>query len=191
MFAEHGIIESAQLAAWAAAFLAGVGFLLKRPPPRERLFALWLCLVASLAALREMDAHTLLNPETLGAWGVRYRLDWWLSAGAPIGARMLWFVVGALMAGAVVASTARVASMFDELRRGHEAAWVLFALAGAGIVCGYLLDDILGRGRIVPAVYTQGLEESLELAGAVLYTAGVLRLHHHVHGWRGSVTPAA
>ena len=39
---------------------------------------------ASAFVAREADFHTMLNPQNMGYWGVRYKISWWLSGATPI-----------------------------------------------------------------------------------------------------------
>lgn len=60
-------------------------------------------IITAVAAAREMDAHVLLNPETIGEFGVRYRIDWWLDGDVSFLRKLTWAAIAAL---AVAAATA-------------------------------------------------------------------------------------
>ncbi|TVQ61111.1 MAG: hypothetical protein EA378_09685 [Phycisphaerales bacterium] len=178
MVAESGPVESMQLAAWILSACVALVVLIRRRRPRERLFAGWLGLVSLLAAFREVDGHILLNPETLGAWGVRYRIDWWLSLDAPVLPRLLWAAGGAVILFGLVVPAIKVAPRWCVLTRGLDRAWWLFGASVGALFVGYACDDLIGRGLLVDPVYTKIIEESFELIGAAVFLLGVALMLH-------------
>lgn len=174
MFGERGPIETLQIVAWGVGLVAGLWIALRGGEARNRVFAAWLSLLAALAVLRELDAHTLLNPQTMGDWGVRYRIDWWLSGSTPVLPRVLWLLFGAALITALVAPFLRVAPKFVKLLRARDGAWLLFAAGAAALFGGYACDDLLGRGQFVDPKYSKAVEEAMELLGATCFAAGVL-----------------
>jgi hypothetical protein len=176
MFAEHGPIELLQLAAWSAALAAGIAGIRRRGPIRERLFAMWLCALALGAILRELDAHTLLNPAGPGGFGIRYRIDWWLNPETPPLPRLLGLGAGVSIAAMLIVPFVWVAPKFVKLLAVRDAAWVFLALAALSIIGGYACDDLLGRGRFTAPEHTKAIEELLELAGAIAFAAGAWAL---------------
>lgn len=173
LIAENGPVETAQMVLWICSSLLASGVFLFRKRPRERFFAGWLALVSALAAFREADGHILLNPEVLGSWGVRYRIDWWLSLDAPVLPRLLWAVLAVLIVVGLVLPIAKASPRAVELLKGRDRAWWLFAIAAAALFAGYAFDDLLGRGQFVAPIYTQSAEEFSELVGAVLFFVAV------------------
>jgi|GEM_PF-2972009 len=175
---EQGPIENLQFGLWVLAAFIALAVLIRRSRPREKLFAGWLALVSALAAFRELDGHTMLNPETLGAWGVRYRIDWWLSLEAPILPRLVWAAVGVAIVLGLIVPAVKVAPRVIVLTRGRDRAWWLFGASVAALFIGYACDDLIGRGLLMAPVYTKLIEESFELIGAGLFLIGVgLMLH--------------
>lgn len=173
MFSENGVVETLQIVVWGVSALIAAHLAFRRRPLRDRVFGGWLAVVAALAVMRELDAHTMLNPETLGDWGVRYRIDWWLSGSAPVPARVLWVLVGAVVIGAAVAPFVWVRPKFVQLLRARDRAWLLFAAGAASVIGGYACDDLLGRDQFLPSAVTKSIEESLELLGVTLFALGV------------------
>lgn len=174
---EGGPLETLHLLCWCAAsvaafVLAGLGGL----PARERVLRCWLGLLALLAAARELDLHEKLNPERgpLGDWGVRYRLDWWLDPAMPLGAKLVWAVIGVMLAAVLIAPPLWARPRWPRLMlRGHAAYW-LMAMGTGLVVAGYVADDFLGRGQFVSVDTSQLVEELLESAGVGLVLAGVV-----------------
>jgi hypothetical protein len=173
---EGGPVESMQVALWAlAAAIALVGVIVKRGS-RDRWWIGWLGVIAALCAARELDLHILANPQHAGEWGVRYRLDWWMSATAPVGARLLWcgVFVGLALLLAVPPLRAKITpeAAVRALRRGDPGLW-LTAIAFACLGAGWFADDILRPIRVVHTII-QGAEEALELCGAEAYLGAVI-----------------
>lgn len=189
---EGGPIETTQVSVWLlAATIAGLGFIRRffnRRTARQRAVSVGFAALCLLAAARELDAHIWLNPESLrawggdglAAWGVRYRIDWWLgrpdSSGAtpPIAARVLW-AVAAIGAGLLAARF--VPGAIRDIR-GAGARGRVFGLsiiATAAFLClGYLFDDQLGRERVMNKLTSVALEEFAELVGAGCALGGAL-----------------
>ncbi len=173
LIAENGPVETAQMSLWVCSSLLALGVFLYRKRPRERLYAGWLGLVSALAAFREADGHILLNPEVLGSWGVRYRIDWWLSLDAPVLPRVMWAVVGIVIAVGLVAPLVKASPRAFLLIKGRDRAWWLFAIAAAALFVGYACDDLVGRGQFVAPIYSQSAEELSELVGALLFLLAI------------------
>lgn len=170
---EQGPIENVQFGLWVLSACVALAVLIRRSRPREKLFAGWLALVSALAAFREFDGHVLLNPETLGAWGVRYRIDWWLSLDAPILPRLVWVAVGVAIVVGLILPAVKVAPRVIVLTRGRDRAWWLFGASVAAMFVGYACDDLIGRGLFVDPMYTKTVEELFELVAAMIFFAAV------------------
>ncbi|MCC5785396.1 MAG: hypothetical protein JJU33_01695 [Phycisphaerales bacterium] len=173
LIAENGPVETAQMLLWVCSSLLALGVFLYRKRPRERFFAGWLALVSALAAFRETDGHILLNPEVLGSWGVRYRIDWWLSLDAPVLPRVLWAALAVVMAVGLVIPLVKASPKAFLLIKGRDRAWWLFAIAAAALFVGYACDDLVGRGQFVAPIYSQSVEEISELIGALLFLVAI------------------
>jgi hypothetical protein len=170
---ENGPVELLQIAAWAAASLLAMWALVRGGSGREKLFAMWLLLLCTLAVLRENDAHLWVNPRVIGDWGVHFRSRWWLSPEAPILPRLLWVAVGLGTLGALITPIVKVSPRPLLLLRGRDGAWLVLSLAVVALFGGYAFDDLLGRDQFVPKIYTKVLEEGLELVGAVLMAVAI------------------
>ena len=140
---------------------------------RGRAVLTWLGVLSALAFCREFDMHESLNPETLGAWGVRYRSDWWLDPEVSLGLKAAWASSAAVI-GLLVTVPLLIArpSPFGQVFAAHPATLLLgFGVASMG--CGYAMDDLLGRDQFISWTITEGIEESFELMGAALWMLGV------------------
>ena len=96
---EYGPLELIQAGCWwgaaaVAFFSSGFG----RHGLRGRALLGWLGVVSALAFAREFDMHESLNPETLGDWGVRYRVDWWIDASVPLTIKAFWAAITVVLA---------------------------------------------------------------------------------------------
>lgn len=176
MFDENGPVENLQVICWCLSLVLGLVIAFKPTQVRDRVFGAWLALLAGLAILRELDRHVLLNPETLGEWGVRYRIDWWLSAETPVLVRLVWLVAGAALLTSLILPFTYAAPKFVVHLRARDGAWWLLTLAVAALFLGYAFDDLLGRDQFVASSITKAVEESFELLGAGLWTAGLWSL---------------
>lgn len=173
LWGESGLIEIMQVCAWlASAFIAwAVAFTARdaeRPAP---LFALGV--LAILAAAREIDLHIHLNPETLGPYGVRYRIDWLLDGEVPIWLRGGWLAIFALVGCILVLVFRRAGPQFKRMFAARTLTALLLVGTFGFILIGYTLDDLM-RGIFSGQ---RGLfEESVELLAALLYLSAVLNL---------------
>lgn len=168
---EGGPVEQLQILGWGLAVWVGWFGGGRRRSIQARLWLVGMGTVASAALARELDLHIALNPETLGAWGVRYRIDWWLDAGVPALAKLAW---GAFFLVATAALFGPLMGSHVPWSRRFRGGWVvngLLGLAVAGIVLGWATDDIFRdavRG-VKPVALV--VEESVELMGAWAYFA--------------------
>jgi hypothetical protein len=175
LLGENGPVEQSQLLLWvtstAAAVLSAV--LVRRPADRSALvvgagFAL-------LSAAREADAQVLLNPETIGAIGLRYRTDWWFDPGVSLMLKSSWIAAALALLALWVRPVRR--ARFHAVRgalMGSPTVWIVAAAVGLMLV-GFTFDDLLRR-RLDAAV-RQPIEEIAELLAPALYLLGILRLY--------------
>lgn len=171
---EYGPVELLQAAAWwSSAAIALLSAAAGRQGVRGRAVLTWLGVLSALAFCREFDMHVSLNPETLGDWGVRYRSDWWLDPDVSLGLKALWAGAGAtVMLLVTVPLLIARPNPFRQLFVGHTTT-VLLGLGVASMGAGYAMDDLFGRNQFIPWTMTEGIEESFELVGAVLWLVGV------------------
>ncbi|MEO0630570.1 MAG: hypothetical protein AAFY46_07555 [Planctomycetota bacterium] len=171
LFQENGPIEIAQLELWIGAAL--FAFILAIPQRRisDKAALALVGLAAAAAAAREIDAHVLLNPETIGELGVRYRIDWWLDGAVSPLRKLAW--AGIVLIGIAAVAAATIAAHFHPvlaLKRRNRSL-IYFAACAACLAIGFTFDDLL-RG-VVPLTTAQAAEESIEVLAPLFYLAGV------------------
>ncbi|MFG0326893.1 MAG: hypothetical protein ACF8SC_06460 [Phycisphaerales bacterium JB037] len=171
VWAEDGLIEYAQLGLWGVCVLVA-GAVALTTPGRARAAAAWRGVLGAVAGARELDLHIKLNPETLGEWGVRYRLDWWTDMSVPLGVKSMWLAIGLAIGIALVLPIYLARQDPIRLLKARHPASVLFAIAIGGLAMGWAMDDLF-RGWFAeePA---QALEELCELAGVGFYLGSVI-----------------
>jgi hypothetical protein len=171
--AENGPEEVVQAGLWFAAAAVSLSAVLAGGRPwNDRLGVAWLGALALTAGARELDLHTKLNPETLGEWGVRYRMDWWLDFSVPLSVKLLWSAIFLGMGAAIIGPAAVLRPPLGKaLRRGDPVA-VLLAMAGMGVIAGFVADDLL-RG-VFAHHGSQAAEEALELCGVSLFLGAAI-----------------
>ncbi|MEM1071418.1 MAG: hypothetical protein AAGB48_04125 [Planctomycetota bacterium] len=177
LFEEGGAVERAQIGLWICTALIAAAASLRtlRRPDRAAVFLLGV--LATVAAARELDAHIYLNPETLGDYGVRYRIDWWLDGAVNPLLKLAWAAaaLAVLLLLAVPAFMAR-STIWRVLVTRPRAFWLGLA-AALCLATGFAVDDLL-RGRIEIHL-AHAIEESVELIGPAFYLAGLLALYAH------------
>jgi hypothetical protein len=169
---EGGVLEMMSLACWAGALLfTAWTFLRKREAP-ERLASSWMGLIALLAFLRELDLHVALNPEVLGRFGVRYRIDWWLDGSVSLWLKLGWLAVFFPLVLALVyppwALRGRILRLTQE---GDAVVGFLFLAFGMSFL-GFVFDDLLRK--VVSIGIRQVAEESAEAFGAAAFLASAI-----------------
>jgi hypothetical protein len=173
MFSEGGLVETLQFGSWIMVALLAIFAALRHRGRRDASFALWVAVVAGVCALRELDAHIYLNPETMGSWGVRYRIDWWLDRDSPVLPRVAWALTGLVLACLVIVPLLIARPKPFVLLVAQDRA-ALCAVAGAVFLAlGYAADDLIGRGLIVSRDVSKPIEEISELIGVLWIGTGV------------------
>lgn len=174
LFQENGPIEIAQLELWIGAAL--FAFILAIPQRRmsDKAALALVGLAAAAAAAREIDAHVLLNPETIGELGVRYRIDWWLDGAVSPLHKLVW--AGIAFVGIAAIAAATVAAHFHPILavKRRNRSLIYFAACAACLAIGFTFDDLL-RG-VVPLNTAQAAEESIEVLAPLFYLAGANHL---------------
>lgn len=167
---EYGPIETWHITTWICSVIISAIALAKWRDRTTRLMDFWLLMVACAAAARELDLHLLLRPgSALGDFGMRYRIDWWMSAEHPLWLKLAWFMINiALLASFALPPLLVRAPGVRLLRAGDGASWTfVFALVFLGI--GYASDDLVGRGQFIEPLHSRWIEETSEGLGALLF----------------------
>jgi hypothetical protein len=173
LFIESSWVEIWQLLAWLTAASFSWWGVARIESSRDRAMALWLAILSSLCAAREEDRHELLNPEVIGDFGVRFRVDWWLDASVPLLLKLAWLIVAIVLIAGVTLPLLWARPRVLRLIFGRDPAIWLCGVGGGFMMLGYLFDDIIGRGLLVSLNTSQVLEEGSETIGAFLIAAGV------------------
>lgn len=168
---ESGIIETAQLIIWLASGLIALTTALTSRDPQRRAPLLALGVLALVAAAREYDLHIYLNPETLGEYGVRYRIDWILDGSVPFWLKAGWIAIFATIAVILYTLIARAGPQFKQMFATRAPAALMLIGSVAFIVIGYALDDLM-RGMF--SGQRGPFEESAELVAVLLFFGAVL-----------------
>ncbi|MEM1184502.1 MAG: hypothetical protein AAGI53_05820 [Planctomycetota bacterium] len=172
----HGL-EWAQVWLWIGiAFVTLVGALTQQRR-RGVLLSLWLGSLATLAAIRELDLHVVLNPENIHLLGlsadqaVRFRMDWWLSGETSIALRAAWAGVFAVAGSLVVLPFAFARYPWPRrLLRGDRFAWCIVGSIGL-LGAAFAGDDLL-RGLGLTGL----AEELTELLAQIPFLCGAALL---------------
>lgn len=167
---EFGPLEWFHNTMWGVAIVLAAIALAKLRDRTTRLMDFWLLLLATGALARELDLHMLLKPDgALGAFGMRYRIDWWLNAEIPLWLKLAWLIVNiALLAGLALPLLLARAPTLRLLRAGDGASWT-FLIAVGFLGIGYAADDLLGRGQFIEPLQSRWIEETSEGLGAVMF----------------------
>lgn len=168
VFGESGVIEFQQAGLLLLAALVSLVVAGRLNDRQCRNSTLLLGVLAALALGREQDLHVLLNPEYLGEWGLRFRMDWWFNAEVPFSYKAPWIaaigVAAAVMCTLAWRSRGPIDWRFARPR--------LMALTGVMYATGFVCDDLLRN--VVELAITQTIEESAELVGAAALLGATL-----------------
>ncbi len=173
---EGGPLEWLQIVLWLLSCGLGFALFLRARTPLDRMTAFWLTVVGLLAMAREFDAQVLLNPETIGSWGLRYRIDWWLSTDASVLLRLFWLGVFLLLGAALTVPLFHMKIPFVRLVRSGDVASGLFVLSILFLFLGFACDDLLRETTLLAPHKRSFGEETFELAGAGAYLSVVIAL---------------
>ena len=168
LFVEGSWAEMLQQIAWVGGACWAWWRIPRVAPGRDRWMVFWLAVMASLAAAREQDLQKYLNPKRFGEFGVHFKINWWIDGSVPLWLKGAWLLVGAVLLAAMTVPLVRARPRLVLLTLGLDRAVWLFGVGGAQLVLGYAADDLFGRGLVMSTRASQVLEESCELAGALL-----------------------
>jgi hypothetical protein len=173
---ENGPLENMALALWLLSALTAAAAYRRWTGASDRLVAFWLASISCLAMLREADAHILLNPAIIGRFGIHYRIDWLLNPHTGIFLKLVYLILVILIARALFRPPWRLRSDFWRLFRTGDAGIGMLAVAVAGLVLGYSMDDLFRDSPLMTRPVRQFTEEAGEFCGAVAFLSGSLLL---------------
>lgn len=160
---ENGPVEQLQDVGWGLAAMVAWFSSTRLRTRQARLWLIGMGVVAAAALARERDMHILLNPETIGAWGVRYRIDWWTDPAVPLGLKAAWALVAAAGATALFAPLIGSHLPWSRRFRGGLAVNALLAIAMLGVLGGWASDDIFRDAVVAIKAQALAFEETSEL----------------------------
>ncbi|MHB1307206.1 MAG: hypothetical protein ACYDC1_24870 [Limisphaerales bacterium] len=173
---EQGVIERLSLLFWAFSGLVAAWGAARATHREARLLDVWLGSLAALAALREMDAHILMNPRYLGDLGVRFRLDWWTDGSVSVWLKLGWTVLFLGVGLVTVYPPMKLRRwLWLQARQGNPAIGLLVAAVGF-LAMGFVIDDLLRPIRFINLDIKQLVEETSETIGAALYAVATVLL---------------
>jgi hypothetical protein len=168
---EGGMLEGLSVGLWVLACLAAFVLAVRSSHGNHRLLAAWMGVMAGLAALRELDLHVWLNPKHLGALGVRFRLDWWMSGEVNPWLKVGWMAFSLVIGFVVFYPPAKLRRLLWRRFLEGDTIVGLLVFAAAFLGFGYVIDDILRPVRFLSSGTKQLVEETSEMIGAILYCA--------------------
>jgi|GEM_PF-1755418 hypothetical protein len=179
LYRENGILEDASIVFWICSCIVSFAAAIRFPARSSRLISIWTGWISALAAMRELDLHIWLNPKKLGAYGVRYRIDWWLDGNVSFWLKLGWATLFVLAFYLTFNAPLKLrASLFKLLRRG-DAFLGAFAAAIVFLMFGFVIDDILRPVQVIPLGTKQLFEETSEMIGAILFLFAILLHWRH------------
>jgi hypothetical protein len=171
---EGGVLELLSLFCWGGAVLLAIVAILPKRAQTDRLMAGWTGLLALIAFVRELDLHVALNPEVLGSFGVRYRIDWWLDGDVSLWLKLGWTLFFLGLGVALIYPPWALRGEFIRRVRQGDAMVGLFLLAVTLSLFGFVFDDLLRNTKFSPLAVRQTAEESCEVLGAAAFLASAL-----------------
>ncbi len=176
LYVENGPLENMAMGLWLLSAFAAAAAYRRWTGRMDRIMTFWIALISCLAALRDADAHILLNPAVIGRFGIHYRIDWLLDPNTSILLKLAYGGLVILILGAVFGPLYMLRSRFWRLTRTGDAGVGMLIVALAGIVVGYTMDDLLRNSPLMSTAVRQLTEESSEFLGALAFLAGALLL---------------
>lgn len=174
LYREDGVLEDITVGLWFLSVLMALGTAIKFSNSGTRLMAIWTGWLALLAALRELDLHIWLNPKHLGEYGVRYRIDWWLSTEVSVWLRLGWLLFFVVVIGLAVYPPLRMWKRLLGLWLRGDSLMGFLWVAVLFLLGGFVIDDILRPVQFVELGTKQLCEETSETIGALLYFIGMI-----------------
>lgn len=174
LYMEAGPLENMSLALWLLSAFAAAAAYRRWTGKVDRLVAFWVAAMSCLAALREADAHHLLNPDVIGRIGVHYRIEWVLDPGVSILLKVGYALLFLPVVAVGFVPLLRLRGGFGRLARAGDAAVGMLIVAGVGVLLGYIMDDVLRGCPFMRKAVRQLIEETGEFAGALAFCAASL-----------------
>lgn len=176
-------LEPVQPYLWALSAALATIATARQPTNRGLLLALWLGAISTLAGLRELDLHAVLNPDNIHLIGldpahaVRFRLDWWLSSSpATISARIAWGTILLALGALLILPFALARYPWPSALLARRAFAVTVASGFALLAAGYAIDDLIARDIERWSRLATHLEESLEFLGQLALLCAIAAL---------------
>lgn len=186
----YSIIEPTQPYAWLMVASVATIACAAQATRRGTLLALWIATLASAAGLRELDLHTLINPDSIHLiginpdFGVRFRIDWWLGEAPPL-ARPVWATMFAAGFAITVLPFAFAHYPWPQKLLKRDPFASLIALGFAALAAAYVIDDLLRPLFVNADLLQDALEEAAETTAPLLLLTAAIILATN----RASLTP--
>ena len=174
IYRENGILEILSVMLWSVSALLAFRAAFRTSPTEHRLLAFLLAAIALLAALREIDAHIWLNPQHLGALGVRYKINWWLDSNVSLLLKLGWALVFLALACSVLYPLTKSWRTLWRSLLARETVPLLVLASMVFLGMGFALDDLLRHSSRIGPDTRQLMEETAEVLGAALYLTAVI-----------------
>lgn len=174
LYRENGVLEDLSVICWVLSCTLAIGAAMRSTAFAGRLMARWTGWVAVLAGMRELDLQIWLNPQHLGALGVRYRLDWWMSGKVSVWLMLGWAAVFCAAAVVVIYPPLKFRRLLFRLLREGDAFTGLLVISVLFLALGFVMDDILRPVGLVTTATKNLIEETSEAIGAILYCASMV-----------------
>ena len=188
IYDENGILEIASVLFWAMAFVISIVSAVRAGSLDARLMAVWLAVVALAAGLRECDAQIWFNPKTIGSWGVRYKISWWLDGSVPLGLKLGWAGLFLCFFLLMAYPPLKLLRQGLALLKTGDRMILLLMASVVFLALGFVIDDFMRGSDLVSTDTRQLVEESSELVGSMLFAmAAVLENRRPWHERLGSV----
>lgn len=186
LYKENSILENASIVVWAISAVFAVSIAIAPVAREDRLLGLWLFVLSLLATLRELDAQILLNPKTLGEYGVRYKISWWLDGSVPILLKLAWGLLFLGIAFLLLWPVFKARLRLQQMVRTLDLRVLLFGAALVFLAMGFAVDDLMRGSTLVTLETRQMVEETSELIGSIVF---LLATREHRDTARAPMTP--